>query len=93
MFFRSLAPPTVSASFRPSLKSATSIKDRSSVSQVAKLRLIPGGGRGLNLNKTRAFSTDGDNSNNLNPAVVYDNTDIQKELILKDNQRKAGVYR
>lgn len=47
----------------------------------------------LNLNKTRAFSTDGDNSNNLNPAVVYDNTDIQKELILKDNQRKAGVYR
>ena len=47
----------------------------------------------LNLKNTRAFSTDGDNSNNINPAVVYDNADIQKELILKDNQRKAGVSR
>jgi group I intron endonuclease len=47
----------------------------------------------LNLKKTRAFSTDGYNSNNINPAVVYDNADIKKELILKDNQRKAEVYR
>jgi len=47
----------------------------------------------VNLKNTRAFSTDGDNSNNINPAVVYDNADIQKELILKDNQGKAGVYR
>jgi hypothetical protein len=42
---------------------------------------------------SRAFSTDRDNSNTLNPAVVYENVDTQKELILKDNQRKAGVYR
>jgi len=47
----------------------------------------------LNLKNTRAFSTDGDNSNNINPVVVYYNADIQKELILKDNQRKAEVYR
>jgi hypothetical protein len=45
------------------------------------------------LNKPRAFSTDRDNSNNRNPAVVYDNADTQKELIVKDNQRKAGIYR
>ena len=46
-----------------------------------------------NINKPRAFSTDLDNSNNLNPVVVYANADTQKELIVKDNQNKSGIYR
>jgi len=31
--------------------------------------------------------------NNLNPVVIYENADTQKELIVKDNRGKAGVYR
>ena len=44
----------------------------------------------LYLNKTRAFST---NSNNLSPAIVYADAGTHKELVLKDNRGKAGVYR
>jgi hypothetical protein len=47
----------------------------------------------LNLNETRAFSTNGDQTNNLSPAVVYVDADTHKELILEDNRGKAGVYR
>jgi hypothetical protein len=33
------------------------------------------------------------NKNEINPEVIYSNTDIQKELIFKDNKGKSGVYR
>lgn len=33
------------------------------------------------------------NKNNLNPVVVYENADTQKELIVGDSRGKAGVYR
>lgn len=33
------------------------------------------------------------NKNNIRPEVIYSNTDIQKELIFKDNKGKSGVYR
>ena len=40
----------------------------------------------------RGFSTIGGNSNT-KPEVIYDNADTQKELIMKDNRGKAGIYR
>lgn len=39
----------------------------------------------------RGFSTSG--NSNTKPVVIYDNADTQKELIMKDNRGKAGVYR
>ncbi|MDB5716325.1 MAG: Double-motif homing endonuclease [Sphingomonadales bacterium] len=45
------------------------------------------------LNKTRAFSTDRDNSNKFKPAVVYANADIQKMEIVQGNKGRSGVYR
>jgi hypothetical protein len=33
------------------------------------------------------------NSNNLIPAVVYENSVIQKETIYFENKGKAGIYR
>jgi len=50
----------------------------------------------LNLNKTRTFSTDRDNSaagNKFKPAVVYVNADTQKMQIIKENKGRSGVYR
>lgn len=44
-------------------------------------------------NKTRAYSTDSNNSNKIEPAVIYANADTQKELIFRDNKGKSGVYR
>ena len=35
---------------------------------------------------------DGD-SNNLNPVVIYENVEIQKDQILQENKGKCGVYR
>lgn len=45
------------------------------------------------LNKTRSFSTYRDNSNKLNPAVVYTNADIQKMQIIQENKGRCGIYR
>lgn len=39
----------------------------------------------------RFYSTNGEHK--FKPAVVYTNTDTQKELIFKDNKGKPGVYR
>jgi hypothetical protein len=47
------------------------------------------------LNKPRfiSTSTNGDNSNKLNPAVVYDNLELHKDHILQENRGKCGIYR
>jgi len=39
----------------------------------------------------RFYSTNGEHK--FKPAVIYTNTDTQKELIFKDNKGKSGVYR
>ncbi len=41
---------------------------------------------------SRAFSTDRDNSNNLNPVAVYDNVNTQKDQIYSETVGKAGIY-
>ncbi len=33
------------------------------------------------------------NSNNLIPAVVYENADLQKDQIFEENNKKSGIYR
>lgn len=47
------------------------------------------------LNKPRfiSTSTNGDNSNKLNPVVVYDNLELHKDHILQENRGKCGIYR
>lgn len=47
----------------------------------------------LYLNKPRTFSSDGDNSNNFKPTVIYINADVKKTHIVEENRNKAGVYR
>jgi len=39
------------------------------------------------------FSTSACNSNNLNPVVIYENVETQKDQILNENKGKCGVYR
>jgi hypothetical protein len=39
------------------------------------------------------FSTPACNSNNLNPVVIYENVETQKDQILNENKGKCGVYR
>lgn len=42
----------------------------------------------------RKFSTNnGNNTKDIKPKVIYDNADIQKEQIFKENKEKSGVYR
>jgi group I intron endonuclease len=49
--------------------------------------------RGVYLGRaTFSTSADGD-SNNLNPVVTYENSEIQKDQILQENKGKCGVYR
>jgi hypothetical protein len=43
-------------------------------------------------NKTRAYSTDADDTNKIKPAVVYANADTQKKQILLENKGRSGVY-
>jgi hypothetical protein len=50
-------------------------------------------GLGLLIGRATFSTLAGDNSNNLNPAVIYENSDIQKDQILQENKGKCGVYR
>jgi len=48
---------------------------------------------GLFMGAASFFTLAGGDSNNLNPVVIYENVEIQKDQILQENKGKCGVYR
>jgi len=61
-----------------------------------KTTLLPGGVLGCFAPGIRTLHTtanSGDSSSDVTPVVIYNNADSQKELIMKSNRKKAGVYR